>query len=105
MWLCDDLPNDFPHARILTYGYDTKLENSQSIQDLEAIASTFRTALKIVRPKNSVSAVFPPLFRAHIKSLLNIQDGKLNDKPILFIAHSLGGIVLKQVGKIKNKKK
>lgn len=55
MWLRDDLPDDFPHARILTYGYDTKLENSQSIQDLEAIATTFRTALKIARPKDSVS--------------------------------------------------
>src|SRR4051794_14663894 len=68
MWLRDDLPNDFPHARILIYGYDTKLEDSQSIQDLEAIAGTFRTALKIARPKDSVSAAFPLLFRTHIKS-------------------------------------
>ena len=68
MWLRDDLPNDFPHARILIYGYDTKLEDSQSIQDLEAIASTFRTALKIARPKGSVSAAFPISFRTHIKS-------------------------------------
>lgn len=68
MWLRDDLPNDFPYARILIYGYDTKLEDSQSIQDLEAIASTFRTALKIARPKGSVSASFPLSFRGHIKS-------------------------------------
>jgi hypothetical protein len=71
MWLCDDLPKDFPHARILTYGYDTKLENSQSIQDLEAIAGTFRTALKIARPKNSVNTALPLLFRTCTKSLLN----------------------------------
>jgi hypothetical protein len=68
MWLRDDLPNDFPHARILIYGYDTTLEDSQSIQDLEAIAGTFRTALKIARPKGSVGAAFPLSFRTHIKS-------------------------------------
>ena len=68
MWLRDDLPKDFPHARILIYGYDTKLEDSQSIQDLEAIAGTFRTALKIARPKGSVSAAFSISFRTHIKS-------------------------------------
>lgn len=68
MWLRDDLPNDFPRARILIYGYDTKLEDSQSIQDLEAIAATFRTALKIARPKSSVRAAFFLSFRTHIKS-------------------------------------
>ncbi|KAF2235759.1 hypothetical protein EV356DRAFT_464663 [Viridothelium virens] len=77
MWLRDSLPNDFPHARVLTYGYDTKLEDSRSIQDLDAIAGTFRTALKATRPRYS--------------------DGRLNDRPIIFISHSLGGILLKQV--------
>ena len=60
MWLRDNLPVDFPEARVLTYGYDTKLENSRSIQDLEAIAGTFRTALKIARPKNSVGVILVP---------------------------------------------
>jgi hypothetical protein len=55
MWLRDDLPFDFPQARIFTYGYDTKLVDSQSFQDLESIASTFRTALKAIRPDNVVS--------------------------------------------------
>lgn len=68
MWLRDDVPNDFPHARILIYGYDTTLEDSQSIQDLEAIAGTFRTALKIARPKGTVGAAFPLSFRTHIES-------------------------------------
>jgi hypothetical protein len=60
MWLRDDLPFDFPHARILIYGYDTKLEDSRCIQGLEAIAGTFRTALKIARPKGLVSGLIPP---------------------------------------------
>lgn len=55
MWLRDDLPFDFPQARVLIYGYDTKLEGSQSFQDLESIASTFRVALKIARPNSPVS--------------------------------------------------
>ena len=56
MWLRDDLPFDFPSARILIYGYDTKLEDSQSFQDLEALASTFRLALKTIRQDSVVRA-------------------------------------------------
>lgn len=54
MWLRDDLPFDFPQARVLLYGYDTKLEGSQSFQDIESIASTFCMALKIARPNRPV---------------------------------------------------
>jgi hypothetical protein len=55
MWLRDAVPFDFPQARVLLYGYDTRLADSQSFQDLESIASTFRTALKIARPNSPVS--------------------------------------------------
>ena len=72
MWLRDALPYEIPGARIFTYGYDTRLEQSNSFQNLEDLAITFCASLKVAlgsRPPN---------------------------RPLIFIAHSLGGLVLKQ---------
>ena len=72
MWIRDALPHDLPGARILTYGYDTRLAESNNFQNLEDIALTFRASLRIALSRN------PP------------------NRPLIFIAHSLGGPVLKQ---------
>jgi len=55
MWLRDDIAFDFPRARVVIYGYETTLAGSQSFQDLDALAITFRTALKTIRPDTMVS--------------------------------------------------
>ncbi len=55
MWLIDDLPFDFSRARVLVYGYDTKLADSQSFQDIESLASSFRLSLKTIRHDTPVS--------------------------------------------------
>lgn len=60
MWLRDALLQYLPNARILMYGYDSKLARSHSFHNLSDVASRFRASLRI------------------------------------FIAHSLGGLVLKQ---------
>lgn len=72
MWLRDDLPLAIPGARVLTYGYDTRLADSNSFQNLEDVALTFRASLRTIFGNR------PP------------------DRPLVFIAHSLGGLVLKQ---------
>lgn len=46
MWLCDDLPYHLTTTRIIIYGYESQLHGSQSIQGLEALASTLRTSLR-----------------------------------------------------------
>ena len=74
MWLMDSLPSDLEGAQIWTYGYDTKLVNSSSFQDLEALASTFRRSLM---------------------SLTTPLDQKV--VPLILIGHSLGGLILKEV--------
>ena len=74
MWLRDALPSDLKGAQIWTYGYDTKLVNSTSFQDLEALASTFRRTLI---------------------SLTTSMGRKV--VPMVFVGHSLGGLVLKEV--------
>ena len=55
MWLRDALPGDISGARIFIYGYHTKLADSRSFQDLEALASTFRVSLGGVRYQHMVS--------------------------------------------------
>lgn len=72
MWLRDALPHDLPGARVLIYGYDTRLAESNSFQNLEDVALTFRASLRVALGSR------PP------------------DRPLIFIAHSLGGLVLKQ---------
>ena len=71
MWLRDQLPNDLNHARIIIYGYDTRLEMSESFQTIDDLALAFIVGLK------SIGRASP------------------STKPLLFLAHSLGGIVLK----------
>ena len=79
VWLRDALPYDlcheighYPMARIMTHGYDSTVVSSQSIQNLEDLAVSLRNSLL-------------PLVNAP------------TTKPIVFIAHSLGGLILKQV--------
>lgn len=72
MWLRDIIPTDLPHARFLTYGYDTKLAGSTSNARISDYAKEF---------------------------LATIIDARRGDphRPIIFIGHSLGGLVIKEV--------
>ncbi|KAF4992907.1 hypothetical protein FGRMN_6850 [Fusarium graminum] len=71
VWIRDALPSKIPHARILTYGYNTQLADSRSFQNLTDLGR----ALKI-----DLEGIHNP------------------DQPrsILFIGHSLGGLVIKE---------
>ena len=55
VWLVDSLPRDWPVFRIVTYGFDTTVPDSDSNQDLEALASQFRSSLRNIRAKPDVS--------------------------------------------------
>lgn len=70
MWIRDALPTDLPRARIFTYGYDTR---SQAVQNVDDLGSNLRTTLCAFRESSS--------------------DARPN--PLVLIAHSLGGIVVK----------
>ncbi|KAK0627856.1 hypothetical protein B0T14DRAFT_423330, partial [Immersiella caudata] len=81
MWLRDALPHHITHvtqegdhkpcSRVIIYGYDSSLPQSRSAQNLEDLATSFHN------------------------SLLDLMSAA-NPKPIIFIAHSLGGLILKQ---------
>lgn len=58
MWLRDFLPGDMSHplkARIMIYGYNTQLQESQSEQGITDLSKSLLEATKACRGENSVS--------------------------------------------------
>lgn len=74
MWLRDDLPRSMPTARIIIYGYDSKLQGSKSFQSILDIGIRFQAAVRRARP--------------------------LTEKPLVFLGHSLGGLLIKEVSQV-----
>ncbi|KAH6851067.1 hypothetical protein B0I37DRAFT_373108 [Chaetomium sp. MPI-CAGE-AT-0009] len=79
MWLRDALPYGITgedgrtsSARVMIYGYESGLVESQNTQNIEDLAISFHD------------------------SLLPLITGTVTPKPIVLIAHSLGGLVVKQ---------
>lgn len=74
MWLRDFLPQQIPHARIMSFGYDSVLLFSKSTSDVGTFAEQLLESL--------------------VSRRMNVPE----TRPIIFICHSLGGIVVKKVG-------
>ena len=72
MWLRDFLPKDLPRARILLYGYDSSLADSQSKHILMDLSNNFVVKLGTMR---SLS--------------------KSETRPLILIGHSLGCLIIK----------
>jgi ankyrin repeat protein len=75
MWLRDELARNHEGARVLLYGYETDLVQSESFQDIDDIGRTLVNK---------------------IQSMRKPQFGEINHepRPIIFVAHSLGGLVV-----------
>ncbi|KAI1801665.1 hypothetical protein F4811DRAFT_451374 [Daldinia bambusicola] len=73
LWLEDFLPEAIPNARIMTFGYDSSLLLSNSKGRIEDFARDLLNRLWVTRHGQEASK-----------------------RPIVFIAHSLGGIVVKK---------
>jgi alpha-beta hydrolase superfamily lysophospholipase len=80
MWLRDALPYHLrweltsrPMARVLTYGYESAVAQSNSMQNLEDLATSFRESL-------------------------NTFTSSQKTRPLILVAHSLGGLIVKEVG-------
>jgi hypothetical protein len=72
MWIRDDLPRRLPGIRFLLYGYETRLVQSKSFQTIPDLAITL------------------------IQTLKAIGWSEPSARQTLFLAHSLGGVLLKQ---------
>lgn len=75
MWLVDDDAAVPSNVRMLLYGYGTSLVASESFQDVTDIGKSFTAAVQGIRPS---------------------CEGPFEPRPIVFIAHSLDGLVVKE---------
>ncbi|KAH7380996.1 hypothetical protein BKA64DRAFT_584580, partial [Cadophora sp. MPI-SDFR-AT-0126] len=73
LWLRDFLPSQFPKTRVWSFGYNASVL-SKSVEDIDDAATSLVDALKGER-----------------------QSTPSRTKPIIFVAHSLGGIIVKRV--------
>ncbi|KAF8529585.1 hypothetical protein BU17DRAFT_16076, partial [Hysterangium stoloniferum] len=74
LWLQDFLPHTIPTAWILSYGYNAYTHSSLSEQTLHGHTQDFLARLSMSR-----------------------KTGEIMEHLIIFIAYSLGGIILKSV--------
>ena len=73
-WISDFLPSQLPHARIFSYGYDSNFVQSSSVAGVPEFAMNLLAWLKLKRRTTSEK-----------------------QRPLLFVCHSLGGIIAKKV--------
>ncbi|KAK6429616.1 hypothetical protein LTR95_014238 [Oleoguttula sp. CCFEE 5521] len=73
VWLRDFAPQDIPRARFITYGYDTAVVVSNNNQGVGELAHTLLDGLVSFRHRTQTQ-----------------------QRPLLFVCHSLGGVVLKE---------
>jgi hypothetical protein len=96
LWLRDFLPKHIEQARILTYGYDSRYNTTYGPKELSRLtihdhAVALLGKLALYRMETPVTSTSP-----HVSSRgCSIESSK--ERPIIFVAHSFGGIVLKHV--------
>ena len=79
LWLRDFLPSQLPNARIMSYGYNSETVFTQSVEDITDTAMILLERLTSKR-----------------------QEVEERTRPIMFISHSLGGIVVKKAGPLQD---
>ncbi|KLU90038.1 hypothetical protein MAPG_09005 [Magnaporthiopsis poae ATCC 64411] len=76
LWIRDQLPQEFTDLDVTTYGYDCHFNDARSTSDHHDWANVLRYDLHDYRSRNKAND---------------------NMKPLIFVAHSLGGIIFKEV--------
>lgn len=87
MWVVDGLKEHLPTARLMTYGSKTKLDGNESTQTLEDLGKLLRDEMRSVTRRRSQSVL----------STISTRLGTGFSVPSFFIAHSLGGLTVKEV--------
>ncbi|KAM0127106.1 hypothetical protein ACHAO1_009690, partial [Botrytis cinerea] len=73
IWIRDFLPKDLPSARILAYGYDTSILDKNAKHSISDLAKAFLSSVRAFRSAT-----------------------KASQRPLIFVAHSLGGLLVKE---------
>lgn len=93
-WLGDDLAENGCRVRVFTYGYPSQVIESDSNAGLYEYGKTFLRCLVAVRSAEfKVSTTL--WLQGDNSAQSRFQEGKT--RPLAFICHSLGGLVIKQV--------
>ncbi|KAI9706228.1 MAG: hypothetical protein M1812_008242, partial [Candelaria pacifica] len=88
-WPGDYLTKDISQARVWTYGYNADIIGSLFQANNKNNVSGHGRDLKVRLEREIDNEVIPYIWRAGISRLIRNQD------PIVFLAHSLGGIIVK----------
>lgn len=75
MWLRDSLQRDVPNLRVFLYGYDSRFEDQRPLQDVHKLGESFKREIRLMRSG---------------------QASTRRPRPFIFIAHSLGGLIVKE---------
>ena len=79
VWLRDFLPKDIPNIRVLLYGYDTTLAGSNSRSSIRDLSKSLLDSIRAFRSGTDTGS-----------------------RPIIFIGHSLGGLLIKEALALAN---
>lgn len=90
LWLRDFLPGFLPGCRVYTFGYPSKVEDVNMHAGVQDYA---RKLISVMRSHIEESPVVSSHMLPRYIRLLHCHK----NRPIIFVCHSLGGIVCKQV--------
>lgn len=97
-WLNSLLPDRMPKIRVISFGYDARTHSSSPLsqQHLHSHAEQLVENLTRRRDVSNVRQISYPIVTGIILIVIHLQT---MTRPIIFVAHSLGGIVVKSVSK------
>lgn len=90
-WLAELLPEKVPYARIMTFNYESKWHKDAPKQRRSLCAEQLLASLQSQR--SEVSIRFGFIFCG----VLTTGQEKIKYRPLIFIGHSFGGVVIEQV--------
>lgn len=91
-WLRDLLPLRIPRARVISWGYDASTHSQTQIP----IQSLFQLGEGLIHDLCQMRET-EEVWHCRIHGIGLLTRSQMKKRPIIFITHSLGGIVLKKV--------